>query len=495
MSAIDDLEEFNNNINNNNNNIINNNNNNSFHLYKEMELSSPQNGYQELSDILKENEPCGTDELLPSCIVTNDQNPGEYVFGNLDTNNDSMPNDLPYYGFCESPQRIFSPLQDGFGDNVVLGDDQFVIDDERLCSDYLSRSPFQVEAESIHNNINAEVSEQMTESSPKKDVTEEQVTEDKLASTSNGRMVDESFIGVSSDEPTNFGLVTAEADYEVSDILTENVEFMNHDLPRADQHSPNVSPQVPKPLDQVNPKAIASPQQVHEQPYSFEVNSPKDLSPPEDFNLSIPSNDKKNHESMNTSEQGEIYINDDSARNPSASPRSHHSNGNHRTDKRSVSPSRGKETSSRHRRDHRERSRSRSPRRRQFHRRSRSPRRRYFPSHRSPSSSYHSRYRSPKQKQWSPPHNRSTGLGKPGRNLFVAGFSFLTTERDLERKFSRFGRVRDVRIVRNKWSGDSRGFGFLTLERDKEADAAIKALDKTEWNGRVILVEKSKPQS
>ncbi|KAF9604435.1 hypothetical protein IFM89_006444, partial [Coptis chinensis] len=36
-------------------------------------------------------------------------------------------------------------------------------------------------------------------------------------------------------------------------------------------------------------------------------------------------------------------------------------------------------------------------------------------------------------------------------------------------------------------SGDSRGFGFLTLERDEDADAAIRALDQTEWNGRVVL--------
>lgn len=41
-------------------------------------------------------------------------------------------------------------------------------------------------------------------------------------------------------------------------------------------------------------------------------------------------------------------------------------------------------------------------------------------------------------------------------------------------------------------SGDSRGFGFLSLERDEDADAAIRALDETEWNGRIILVEKSK---
>ncbi|KAJ0983062.1 hypothetical protein J5N97_011317 [Dioscorea zingiberensis] len=41
-------------------------------------------------------------------------------------------------------------------------------------------------------------------------------------------------------------------------------------------------------------------------------------------------------------------------------------------------------------------------------------------------------------------------------------------------------------------SGDSRGFGFLSLERDEDADAAIRALDQTEWNNRIILVEKSK---
>lgn len=41
-------------------------------------------------------------------------------------------------------------------------------------------------------------------------------------------------------------------------------------------------------------------------------------------------------------------------------------------------------------------------------------------------------------------------------------------------------------------SGDSRGFGFLSLGRDEDADAAIRALDQTEWNGRIVLVEKSK---
>lgn len=154
----------------------------------------------------------------------------------------------------------------------------------------------------------------------------------------------------------------------------------------------------------------------------------------------------------------------------------------------SRSPVRRRDSPGR-RRDHHRRSRSRSPHARDRHRRS-PPRRRPSPRRRSPPPS-HSRRRSPRR-PWSPPANRNTGLGKPGNNLFVAGFSYVTTERDLEKKFSRFGRVTDVRIVRDRRSGESRGFGFLSLERDEDADAAIRAVDQTEWNGRIVLVEKSK---
>lgn len=133
---------------------------------------------------------------------------------------------------------------------------------------------------------------------------------------------------------------------------------------------------------------------------------------------------------------------------------------------------------------------SRSPMPRNHYRRS--PRARYSPRRRTPPMEYRSRRHSPRRRPWSPPPNRNTGIGKPGNNLFIAGFSFVTTERDLEKKFSRFGRVNDVRIVRDKLTGDSRGFGFLSLERDEDADAAIRALDQTQWNGRIVLVEKSK---
>ncbi|XP_042520206.1 serine/arginine repetitive matrix protein 2-like [Macadamia integrifolia] len=181
----------------------------------------------------------------------------------------------------------------------------------------------------------------------------------------------------------------------------------------------------------------------------------------------------------------------DSQRRGDKSPKRHFLPPGDRRRERSVSrsPVRRRDSSG-SKRDHRDRSRSRSPYERDHYRKS--PRRRYSPRRRSPPSRHYSHRRSPRRRPWSPPPNRNTGVGRPGNNLFVAGFSFVTTERDLERKFSRFGRVRDVRIVRDKRSGDSRGFGFLSLERDEDADAAIRALDQTEWNGRIVLVEKSK---
>eukprot|EP00262_Sarcandra_glabra_P021915 TRINITY_DN9451_c0_g2_i1.p1 TRINITY_DN9451_c0_g2~~TRINITY_DN9451_c0_g2_i1.p1 ORF type:complete len:556 (-),score=105.16 TRINITY_DN9451_c0_g2_i1:287-1954(-) len=202
---------------------------------------------------------------------------------------------------------------------------------------------------------------------------------------------------------------------------------------------------------------------------------------------------RKLSDSPGKSSRQDSQCRDESPRKRSSgSPRRRYSPPSHRGRDRSASrsPVRRRDSLSGYRRDYRNRSRSRSPYSRDRYRRS--PRRRYSPRRRSPPTVYHSRRRSPRRRPWSPPPNRITGVGRPGKNLFVAGFGFITTERDLERKFSRFGRVTDVRIVRDRRTGDSRGFGFLSLERDEDADAAIRALDQTEWNGRVVLVEKSK---
>lgn len=78
-------------------------------------------------------------------------------------------------------------------------------------------------------------------------------------------------------------------------------------------------------------------------------------------------------------------------------------------------------------------------------------RKRYTLSHQSPLRSYISRHRYGETRYPSPAYSRRAGIiRKPGTCLFVAGFGFLTTERELERKFSRYGRVTNVRIIRDK---------------------------------------------
>ncbi|KAF5205933.1 Serine/arginine-rich splicing factor SR45a [Thalictrum thalictroides] len=239
-------------------------------------------------------------------------------------------------------------------------------------------------------------------------------------------------------------------------------------------------------------KVTSSPQDRHKSPYSFRSSRREVPRSPEKSGGNGRKSLSARHTlpSPNRQLRLESPHRDESPwKRISSSPRRHQLSQEPRRSRRSVSrsPSRQRDSSYGSRRDRHDRSRSRSPHARDRYRRS--PRR-YSSRQRSPA--YHSLRRSPRRRPWSPPHNRNNGIGKPGNNLFVAGFSFVTTERDLERKFSRFGRVRDVRIVRDKRSGDSRGFGFLSLERDEDADEAIQALDQTEWNGRVVLVEKSK---
>lgn len=76
--------------------------------------------------------------------------------------------------------------------------------------------------------------------------------------------------------------------------------------------------------------------------------------------------------------------------------------------------------------------------------------------------------------------------------MFVAGFTFITSEKDLEYKFGKYGRVKEVRIVRNPATGESRGFGFVGMSEEHEVDAAIEDLDQREWNGRRLDCQRAR---
>ena len=79
-------------------------------------------------------------------------------------------------------------------------------------------------------------------------------------------------------------------------------------------------------------------------------------------------------------------------------------------------------------------------------------------------------------------------------NIFVAKLNFDTQEQDLQSAFEEFGTVDSAKIIMDKFSGRSKGFGFVEMPDDDEAQAAIDALNDQEFDGRVIVVKKAEPR-
>lgn len=84
------------------------------------------------------------------------------------------------------------------------------------------------------------------------------------------------------------------------------------------------------------------------------------------------------------------------------------------------------------------------------------------------------------------------GASNLGNTLYLSGLSNRTREEDLEREFSKYGRVVDCSIVRDPRTGESRRFGFLTMETTEGAENAIVGMNGVEINERNITVEKSR---
>lgn len=78
------------------------------------------------------------------------------------------------------------------------------------------------------------------------------------------------------------------------------------------------------------------------------------------------------------------------------------------------------------------------------------------------------------------------------RKLYVGGLSFSTTEDQIREEFAKFGAVQSVTVIRDRDSDRSRGFGFVEMSSDSEADEAIKALNGTMLDGRQITVNYAK---
>lgn len=79
-------------------------------------------------------------------------------------------------------------------------------------------------------------------------------------------------------------------------------------------------------------------------------------------------------------------------------------------------------------------------------------------------------------------------------NIFVAKLNYDTEESDLRSKFEEFGQVDSAKIVMDKFTGRSRGFGFVEMADDTQAREAINGLNETEFDGRTIVVKEAEPK-
>lgn len=77
--------------------------------------------------------------------------------------------------------------------------------------------------------------------------------------------------------------------------------------------------------------------------------------------------------------------------------------------------------------------------------------------------------------------------------LYVGGLPYATTESQLTTIFSEHGTVESARVVADKFTGQSRGFGFVEMSTDEEAQAAITALNGSQMDGRSLTVNIAKP--
>lgn len=80
-------------------------------------------------------------------------------------------------------------------------------------------------------------------------------------------------------------------------------------------------------------------------------------------------------------------------------------------------------------------------------------------------------------------------------NIYVGNLSFQLTEEELEASFKEFGEVTSVKLIKDRFSGQSKGFGFVEMPVDSEAETAIKQLDGSLVKGRNIQVSKAKPRT
>ncbi len=80
------------------------------------------------------------------------------------------------------------------------------------------------------------------------------------------------------------------------------------------------------------------------------------------------------------------------------------------------------------------------------------------------------------------------------KNIYVGNLPFSTTDDDLNELFAPFGAVKTARVIKDRITERSRGFGFVEMENDEEADKAIAEMNGKDIDGRPLKVSEAKPR-
>lgn len=82
-----------------------------------------------------------------------------------------------------------------------------------------------------------------------------------------------------------------------------------------------------------------------------------------------------------------------------------------------------------------------------------------------------------------------------GNKLYVGGLPYSVTEGRLQELFATHGTVQSAKVISDKFTGQSRGFGFVEMSSGDEAQNAISALNGTQFDGRTLVVNEAKPMA
>ncbi len=80
-------------------------------------------------------------------------------------------------------------------------------------------------------------------------------------------------------------------------------------------------------------------------------------------------------------------------------------------------------------------------------------------------------------------------------NIYVGNIPRSTDEQTIRELFEEYGSVSEVKLLKDRYTGELRGFGFVTMESEEEAQNAIDSINETELGGRTLVVNKARPRN